>query len=360
MTATDPHPFERYSRISYDALKKPVLGRKPRPNLIALFGVVSGFSNKKKDPDATCNMSYSDFEHTLRISSATVARAVRDLVGAGFIVQDKSNRSRAAYKDVSGLSVGKSFILVPHFLYSARFPVPEVYRHCYGGQAEIALSSAAVLVLSLIITHQDNPKRDEDFTSSLRGIAKTLNLSKRTVTSAITTCLRLGLLFRPRCGKNNYVRSTYHVNDKILRKYRRSYEKELRAESAKYIHEDEKTARERYYGDLRSRDEARITAIHTTLRADPRYRELERKDNELMIRLAQEEARHADTRRIGQLSREKELTHKELVRRIAALGYLPEDLEPRYLCSACHDTGFRLSDGKICDCYPGAPPRRKA
>ena len=43
---------------------------------------------------------------------------------------------------------------------------------------------------------------------------------------------------------------------------------------------------------------------------------------------------------------------------LSRLGLTAADLEPKWNCPICHDTGFRIKDGKMCDCW--RPPRRSS
>ena len=72
-----------------------------------------------------------------------------------------------------------------------------------------------------------------------------------------------------------------------------------------------------------------------------------------------ERARHDGTTVTAeQLARRRKALKVQEARILSRLGLTAADLEPKWNCPICHDTGFRIKDGKMCDCW--RPPRRSS
>lgn len=335
---------ESYIRRPYSFFKTEIGGRKLRRSELAVLGAVYSFSSKE---EARCRMSYARFADKLSISHATVACAIATLKQESLIEQDKSS-AVATYKYTR--TAEKGHVHTDLFLYHTPFVI---------GQEERLLLQSEIDVLSLIATHCGN-ERGSGFTGSVRGIARTLNLSNTTVQKALTVLLHARLIFRAAEGRgiNGHKRSAYSVNEKMLRPLRKRFNKALEAPTARprpLTDADVRADRERFYAANRARAMQRVEFFEKKLLQDPTYAELSRKSRALAPQIARAEIRlDADT--VAALKKEAGTLERKITLRMNALGVSKSDLTPVFTCPKCSDTGF-LPNGYACDCYP--PTRRR-
>lgn len=313
--------------------------------------------------DKRCNLSYAGFTRLYNVSPASVARAVKRLKDEELIVQDKSNPAHASYT-YTGPSMKKSSITVNYFLYHVKFKVK--------GEAEPRLlTKSAVDVLSHIMTHELNQKGN-GFTGSQRGIAAALQLTKKTVQSAIRLLMKADLIYQPKeyKGVNTHKRSRYVLNTILLMKARKQFERELglvrepvkqpaqdRSFAPRSVSDaDARAARERYYAELRRHAESRAEKFLGELNADTRYAELSKQRRALQVELGKAAAYNLPT--LEELRRKEKSLDVRISRRMKELQISVDDITPVYHCKKCKDTGFDRKTGKPCDCYPS--PRRRS
>ncbi|MBO5046729.1 MAG: hypothetical protein J6C93_07695 [Clostridia bacterium] len=150
-------------------------------SLSALITKAAVFSFTK--PDEAAEFTYKDLKERYALSHATVARCVTSLCTRGEI--RRGDRKRDYRCD--GTSSDEVFIKVEEWLFHARFGAEEEY-----------LTRSEIMILSLVRSHPDN------FTASVRGIARILDLSPTTVCAAREKLLRLHLIYcLPGRGKGN-------------------------------------------------------------------------------------------------------------------------------------------------------------
>jgi predicted transcriptional regulator len=338
-----------YIRVPYSYYKRHGCRSK-----ILLLSTIFTFSDPKESK--TCNFSYSRFEKKLDLSHGTVAREIKSLKESGEITQDKSRRAGAAYSDAKRTKE-KGFVKIEFYLYHTQFNVR-------GEREARYLTKAEIDVLCLIKTHCANERGEGVFLGSARGIAGTLNLSKTTVQKAITTLLRAGLVYRPAedRGVNGHQRSVYTVNEKLLRRSEKNYNKSSAPAqpSRKALSEEEKAAnaradRERYYSELRNRALSRVAFFTDQLNIDDTYRRINAAWKATAPKIARAEVFNLPE--LEELRKEKRRLGAQRARRMAELMISESDLIPQWHCRMCSDTGF-LPNGKQCDCYPERGRRR--
>lgn len=344
-----------YLRLPYSLFKArlyPNGGRKLCRSEILLYGAMYTFSNPKKEQ--RCNMTYSRFGEKLNLSRGTVARGIAALKAAGKIDQDKSRRSCASY-DCVDRPKDKGFIKLDLYLYRTKFIVK--------GEAEPQyLTDSEINILCFVKTHCANEKGNGEFVGSVRGIARTLNLSPTTVQKSIETLLNAGLIYRTRegLGKNGYKRSEYTVNEKLLRKMQQKDRKasenavrDNRTEAERSA--DDRTEFESHYARLRQTAQERVEWFIERLNKDDTYQKAEREIRALDIQIARAETYdlpNLETLKVEQLKRKA-----ERAQRMAELNISEADLIPKWQCGKCKDTGFRKG-GQMCDCYPKKGERK--
>lgn len=341
-------------RIPYSYFKKrlyPNAGRMLRRSEIMILGTVFSYSSAK---NMTCNLSYRKFEEKLGLSHGTVARGIKALKEAGEISQDKSRRTGASYRSIKSTKES-GFIKIEFYLYSTKFELrgdPEPRR----------LPKAAINVLGLMKTHCSNKKAGGVFIGSVRGIAHTLHLSKTAVQNSIDLLMRARLVFRKDSDKglNAYKRSTYTVNQKLIRKAekksRRVTTEPAQTSDKQPSYYDQQVAAadarsefERYYSGLRQRAENRTEWFKKRLEQDDTYKRVNDALRALDPKIARAEIDRLPE--LVQLLSEKRALKVERARRMAALNISESDLVVKRRCNKCKDTGF-LPNGKMCDCYP--------
>ena len=119
------------------------------------------------------------------------------------------------------------------------------------------------------------------------------------------------------------------------------------------VHDDkesaEEAARKREEWYRARRDRAEEIADANRARAEERCGDIIREIKRLEIAISKAEARGEGDSAKGEakaLLNERERLEKAL----AVIGLTESDLQPRYRCRKCSDTGF-LPDGRACDCY---------
>lgn len=327
-----------YLRVPYDFCKAT-----KRISDCLVRAMIYSFSCVKGKPDARCAMSYSRIQDKLHYSRSTVNAAIHAATENGAFNQDKSNRFRASYKYLPG-SEGMGVPTLPSF--TVEFYLLHTAFRGKDDQFHYLPKSAA-LVLGFIKTHCDNG----GFSGSERGIARTMGRDKKTIQKAIALLMDLSLIFRKERGVNGALRSTYAVNHKVLRKAERAFKKQLKrpSTSAPKNSEEMRIERERYYSRLQQAERDRVESLERELDSDSRYFKLNQRRKQLAVALAKAEVFWP------RLAPEIDLEYKQVcadrAARMAQLGVCEEDLHPKFLCPICEDTGYRKSDGRMCDCF---------
>ncbi len=347
-------------RIPYAFFRKKVNGKHVRTSLVAVRGYIYSFSRTKDDPDAAVHLSFQGFGNKLGYVKSTIASAMKDLRAEGLFEQDKSDPARAAYK-TNDRVFERGYIRMYFFILTTKF-------HIKGSEREEYLTDAAKKVLSLFITHCTNEKGDGAFHGSVRGIAKLVDLCPASVQKAIKLLFSMDLIFRPEdCkGVNGHWRSSYKVNEKLLRAAYKAYKKE----EEKAVHEasrktgkdpsnaaDQRAERERFYAARQAKANARAEQFQELLEGDPKYHDLHAQHAKLDPEIARAEVK-GDLKEVAKLEAKKKSLAVQISRRMRKLGISKEDLKPVFSCQKCHDTGFMIGTGKACDCYPGIGRRR--
>lgn len=339
-----------YARLSYSIYKRQYGGRALRRSEILLLGTIFSFSSANDAAsESACNMSYRKFEEKLMLSHGTVARGIKALKQLGEIRQDKSRRSGASYQCVNPPKE-RGFIKIDLYLYATKFTVR-------GEKEARYLPKSAIDVLCLIKTHCADPKGDGYFVGSVRGIAKTLHLTKTTVQNAIDVLLGAKLVFRSKEGRgvNGHKRSRFTVNEKLLRRTEKNYKKETSPQSPeKRLSKaeqaaDERAEREIYYEAQQRLARQRVEWFSHCLDQDSTYTKINAAVRALDISIARAELYNPSD--VGRLQKEQRRLQIDRATRMEELNVSEADLVPKWRCKKCSDTGF-YPNGKMCDCYP--------
>lgn len=191
------------------------------------------------------------------------------------------------------------------------------------------------------------------YLTSLSMLSNITGYSVRTVQRALKVLLKCGLIRRTRdnIGTSSAHMSAYSLNKHILKRISRQ------SEDTASNNPPTRAEIERYYSELRNAAENEAETNEKECLKDPEYKQLHGKVKALEYKKAMAEAAAEDpnaTDKERHVVLELDDEYRKAVKRrrvrLEELGFLEEDLKPRYRCNACSDTGFN-QNGKPCKCY---------
>ena len=109
-----------------------------------------------------------------------------------------------------------------------------------------------------------------------------------------------------------------------------------------------KSDRERYYALLQEKAQKRADKFLAKANTNPQFKETSTRLSKLEIELAKADIFAPE--KLPALTREKTALMERRQDILAGMGIDESDLNVKYVCKKCHDTGF-LKDGGACDCY---------
>lgn len=328
------------------SLFRSVGGKKPTRTAILLEGLAYTYASERRE----CRLGYGALAERLRVSRATVARAVAWI--------RENGKANVDVKRTGGQSsvytfVGESksaHVRTEEYFCTEKFEIFEEERYLTGTEID---------VLSLIYTHTHDERR-KPFEGTYKAIANTLNISERSVQRAILALVDAQLIERTVRALNNHVTNEFRANMRLLRKINKGKKRRERVHRRANVPVGEhqaiedvnaKAERERYYS--RNLDRARaISERHEeqAFKKAPRLRVIKIELGRLEIELAKAELNCAD--KLPELHARKRGLEAERVKLLSDVGYTAEDLtvERWCTCQKCHDTGY-LPNGRACNCY---------
>jgi DNA replication protein DnaC len=113
---------------------------------------------------------------------------------------------------------------------------------------------------------------------------------------------------------------------------------------------DARAERERWYSTRRNKALTDAEKIHATFMKDEMFAKIVKRLREIDIEQAKAEVK-GDRVKAAKLEQEKSRLKLQKQGIIDRNGMTEEDLEPKWNCAKCKDTGF--VDGIPCDCYEG-------
>jgi hypothetical protein len=153
--------------------------------------------------------------------------------------------------------------------------------------------------------------------------------------------------------KSTYLRSLYTVKQ-IKDNYENIINGVFRDEEKKpsfVADADARAERERWYSVRRNKALTDAEKIHATFMKDEMFSKIVKRLREIDCEQGKAEAR-GDKAKASKLEQEKARLTLQKRGIIERQGMTEEDLEPKWYCKKCEDTGF--VDGLPCDCYEGA------
>lgn len=332
--------------------------------VLRIASVIYSYSNVKRRPDAKCAMSRRKLADSAGASRSTANRAVRlleDLKGIEFEQEkeDAEGHRLPCSKYSLKMKGAKGAVTHFRFLQTKTFDMKD-------GRPPRKLKGLEESIVSVLLTNATNPKAKKGFDASYESMANLLGRSKDGVEKAIGRLLRAGVIHRPRKGTSKHRKSRYIACRELRLMAGKEIEEEKQqvpAEQPAYkrtkaeIDADARTERDRHYQYLRDAAQARADANRERAESDGEYSRIHREIRGLEPAI--ERARHDGTMATAeQLARRRKALKVQEARILSRLGLTAADLEPKWNCPICHDTGFRIKDGKMCDCW--RPPRRSS
>lgn len=336
-----PHAL-RNIRIKVDGKERKLNGSELKA-LAATFT----FSSEETATDFTYNKLYKKYH----FSPVSAGRAVRAAIKAQLIERDGGihnykltdsvwqmlNDDAAKKAEKKGKKVEEahiSFLRIENWIYYAKFD----------GRY---LTNKEIEVLFYLVSFTEGGKKT--WNASKNYIARGLNCASRTVQYAVKNLKEIGLISYRSQARNRNSYTDFTVNDNFLRNKKKAVlgEKKKAIAEAKAI--DERAAFELYYSENRRRAETRAESMKERANADEQYRLANADMRRLEVQV--EKARVLQPSVLDELIRRLKSAKMIRANRLTALQMTEEDLEPRYTCSRCSDTGY-LPNGRLCGCYP--------
>lgn len=340
-----------YFRSPYALMRLGLPGKQ-----LKIASVIYSYSNLKRRHGAKCSMSFYKLAGSAGTSVSTVKRAIRrieTLQGVNFTKESRDDDGRRLPCSRYSLHI-RSGGAVTHFrfLMSLKFDMKD-------GNAARPLRDLEETIVSIFLTNATNPKAKKGFECSYESLAHMMGRSARGVEEAVRRLLRAGIIHRPKKGTSKYRKSRYTVCKKL--RLMAGKEKVEEARPTAQIRENDRRTRaeidadartlwERHFAPLRTRAQAIADANVRRAQSDREYAAVHREIRGLEPAIAR--AKHDGDRRTAEQLTRRHASLKVLQARILSrMGLTAADLQPKYKCSICEDTGFRKSDGRMCDCW---------
>lgn len=300
-----------------------------------VLSVIRGFSVNGK----TSNFTYAELAERYHLSRATAGRALRTVRENGRFQQ--GNRvGEYSYNFDNAEEAKKSYVKVFEWLHFAVVTLD--------GEQDY-LTDNEIHLLSLIRGYSPS-----GYTATLRHLARRLSISADTVSRGMQRLTKAGLIeikypngLMKRCI-NGYTRAIFIAKEKAIAKLREGVVKRVKGQSATVKAANEATERDRYYQKRRNEESLRIDKIKEKIATEePAFLEIEKDIRILEKDIGKAQAQGGNLRELLQRRTERKRQWRACLER---LGYTEVDLEPRYICADCKDTGYR-KDGTFCDCW---------
>lgn len=306
-------------------------------NTRLVMSVLRGFSVN----GGTSEFSYEKLARDYGISRASVGRALKAVRESGrFSRGERVGQYRFNFDE--NVPKTQSHIEVRRWLHFATVTA--------NGRTS-RLTQNEINLLSFLRGYSPN-----GFTATKNYLAKRLGVSCDTVCRSLDrleAAKLIGITYPQgleRCV-NEHTRAVFKAKENKIAQLKSTLvkqEKERKDAAARAT--DERAERERYYARRKAEEEDRIGAIRRDVAAErPDFTAAGRELNVLEAEIGKAQA----SRNFARL---RELMERRIERKaqwrgyLEALGYSEADLQPRYLCSECKDTGER-ADHTFCDCW---------
>lgn len=290
---------------------------------------------------SAADFTYTELKRRYNISYATVARTIPKILQLCF----ERGEAPHSYKLKEILPAPERYFYTPDWLFFAQFPA---------GTSTTDLTNDQIDVLAYIL-HQNGTLRH--WTSTQASIARTLGIAPSTVSEAISRFENLGIL-TVKCAAsarsrsaNHYDRATFTVNDSLIDQIRKETVKHIKALPHAVRDADARTDRERFYAARQDLAHAHEKKVRAEL--GDALEEIERQIRQYELDIAKAVS-EKHKQKILELMEERKKIVQAKREFLEAHGYTEGDLEPRYICPLCNDTGWNKKTNRACTCY--TPP----
>lgn len=338
----------------------------------SICGRIYSFSAKK---EFACRSSYNDFANKFNASKRQVIRTIKALIDGGYIAQELNEDGKSTeYRYIKPVN-RNTVVYTPMFFYERDFDF--VYEED-GVEFSIKrkLTRIEADVLSIICGH--SLSKTGGFDGSLRGLAAQVGVSTPSAKRAVDALLDGALITRPTVAKGRLGSTRYIADTELLMQYvtvcypKKKKEEEttststptpasvLTPEEKEKIRQEKiqkakeiadlnaKSDRENFYAHRQQRIARRLDINETKASKNPKFVEAASLLARLPIELAKAEMYEPE--RLPALQQEKIRLELMRAQALKEVGLTEEDLQPKYICPKCKDSGF-LPDGRACDCY---------
>ncbi len=301
---------------------------------------ILGFSRNGR----TCDFYNSEIAARYRTSLSTVNRTKRKIRQAN-VFERGEKVYEYIYKGVDPKD--KEHFIIHEWLYHANF-------YMEGNVHSIRLSDCAIEVLSYIKSFPN-----AQIKCTRNWMAKKLGISPDTVARSVRLleALKLISITYPKGQEravNATVRTLFRVDTKALNDKCREVVKNVKSKAQQVKDADERSERESYYAKRKHEEQERQAKLLEFLRTDPEFAEAERQLNTLEMKIGQAEAK-GNYRMVKELLERRIELNRQRRAGLKRLGVTEQDLEPRFECAECRDTGER-ADHTFCDCWRRRSP----
>lgn len=343
----------------------------------SICGRIYSFSAKK---EFACRSSYNDFANKFNASKRQVIRTIKALIDGGYIAQELNEDGKSTeYRYIKPVN-RNTVVYTPMFFYERDFDF--VYKED-GVEFSIKrkLTRIEADVLSIICGH--SLSKTGGFDGSLRGLAAQVGVSTPSAKRAVDALLDGALITRPTVAKGRLGSTRYIADTELLMQYvtvcypkkkdetsatppappqeptstpapeltpaQKEAIKKYKIEQQQYIAGvNAKADRENFYARRQQRIARRLDINETKASKNPKFVEAASLLARLPIELAKAELH--DPERLPALQQEKIRLKLMRAQALKEVGLTEEDLQPKYICLKCKDSGY-LPDGRACDCY---------
>lgn len=339
MLPADSKLWGHFNRV-YESMKPTAGGTRLAPSARSILEKVLSLSKRKSDPDAVCRFTYDQLRVEFGYAKSTIARAIGCLKDAHVIERKERDVDGTEYIYVGTPHGAKSYVI------PACFQTAQIKGKFDADYRPIKDSEVRVLCYLMTACKAPEAYR-KTCKTSYRKLARVLHLAESTVREALDELMSARLVFRAKHfkGKNGQLLSRYQVNASL-------YEWKEWCTLEKPTKAQENVRREGYYKRLRDNAQEMVDFNLATLRAkSPRFREIERRLNNLTFPLA--EAEYYEKPNLPELQAKKAWLEAEKVKVILKYDLTPAELKAETFCNCptCKDTG-KTPSGERCTCYP--------
>lgn len=296
--------------------------------------------------NSPCKKTKRHIAAELSLSEATVYRAMNKLEKNNFISREKT--------ELSATNVNKrKYIKHPKFLEKFVFEF-DIYIKDIKKHIKRPLNNKELEVYAHIYSWTTSKNNTTGFyLTSISMLAKIIDCSERTVWTALRTLLKCNLINRTddNKGTSNGHMSAYTLNKKTLRRISKILKKR---------NTDQPPTRqevENYYRDLRDEAEGQAEENRAEALKDEQFKELDKERTKLeresafaSVKAERPGASAEDKQKAKKNAEDLERINKLIKERLDILGFDESDLEPKYYCKKCNDTG-QDKYGNYCLCY---------